>query len=169
MPPYQIESDITDSDERFFTLGAYLTAKVSTHWIAIVFGIVLLYSAIASFRHKPERVPDAANRTNTLADNLKLKGQYPTPDGREAYTAQRVPLGFGIMFGAGTLSGIFHGALQLDPQSIVQLGLVVLIATPVARVVLCLIGFARQRSALYVAISSIVLAILAYSLASNLR
>src|ERR1700727_2674603 len=31
-------------------LGAYLTAKVSTHWIAIVFGIVLLYSAVASFR-----------------------------------------------------------------------------------------------------------------------
>src|ERR1700735_3660402 len=37
-------------------LGAYLTAKVSTHWIAIVFGIVLLYSAIASFRGHHEDV-----------------------------------------------------------------------------------------------------------------
>src|SRR6201996_8427942 len=35
--------------------GAYLTAKVSTHWIAIVFGIVLLYSAVASFLQKPSR------------------------------------------------------------------------------------------------------------------
>ena len=36
-------------------LGAYLTAKVSSHWIAIVFGAVLLYSAIASFRKKADR------------------------------------------------------------------------------------------------------------------
>src|ERR1700744_5864879 len=35
-------------------LGAYLTARVSTHWIAIVFGIVLLYSAVASFREKTD-------------------------------------------------------------------------------------------------------------------
>jgi len=67
-----------------------------------------------------------------------------------------------------SISGIFHGAIHLDPQSIIQLGLVILIATPVARVVLCIIGFARQRSALYVAISSIVLAILIYSLSRNL-
>ncbi len=31
-------------------LGAYLTAKVSSHWIAILFGVVLFCSAIASFR-----------------------------------------------------------------------------------------------------------------------
>src|ERR1700761_177633 len=31
-------------------LGAYLTAKVAPEWIAIVFGVVLLYSALASFR-----------------------------------------------------------------------------------------------------------------------
>jgi uncharacterized membrane protein YfcA len=87
-------------------LGAYLTAKVSTHWIAIVFGIVLLYSAVASFRHQSENVSIAAKETNTLADKLELKGAYRTPNGPEAYTAQRVPLGFGIMFGAGTLSGL---------------------------------------------------------------
>ncbi len=68
-----------------------------------------------------------------------------------------------------SISGIFHGAIHLDPQCIIQLGLVVLIATPVARVVLCVIGFARQKSALYVAISSIVLAILVYSLTSSMR
>jgi uncharacterized membrane protein len=68
-----------------------------------------------------------------------------------------------------SLSGIFRGALHLQPESIIQLGLVILIATPVARVVLCVVGFARQRSALYVVISSIVLAILIFSLTKSLR
>jgi len=68
-----------------------------------------------------------------------------------------------------SVSGILRGVLHLDPQSIIQIGLVVLIATPVARVVMCVIGFARQRSALYVAISSIVFAILVYSLTKNMR
>src|ERR1700691_3261279 len=34
-------------------LGAYLTARISSHWIAVVFGAVLLYSAWASFRGRP--------------------------------------------------------------------------------------------------------------------
>jgi uncharacterized protein len=87
-------------------LGAYLTAKVSTHWIAMVFGIVLLYSAVASFRQKSENITRKPKQTNALAERLELKGAYPGPDGPEPYIAQRVPLGFGIMFGAGTLSGL---------------------------------------------------------------
>jgi len=86
-------------------LGAYLTAKVSTHWIAMVFGVVLLYSAVASFRQK-EEVARKPKQANALAERLELKGAYPGPDGPEPYIAQRVPLGFGIMFGAGTLSGL---------------------------------------------------------------
>ncbi len=49
------------------------------------------------------------------------------------------------------------------------MGLVILIATSVARVVLCLVGFARQRSTLYVVISSIVLEILVFSLTKSMR
>lgn len=71
--------------------------------------------------------------------------------------------------GLRSISGIFRGAIHLDPQSIIQMGLVILIATPVARVILCVLGFARQRSALYVVVSSIVLAILVYSLTKNMR
>jgi uncharacterized membrane protein len=63
-----------------------------------------------------------------------------------------------------TLRGIVHGAIRLEPKSIIQLGLVVLIATPVARVVYCVVGFARQRDRLYVVVSSLVLAVLIYSL-----
>jgi uncharacterized membrane protein len=66
-----------------------------------------------------------------------------------------------------TLAGIFHGAFHLDPRSIIQLGLVLLIATPVARVVFCVIGFARQRDKLYVVVSTLVLLILAYSLTNG--
>jgi uncharacterized membrane protein YfcA len=87
-------------------LGAYLTAKVSTHWIAMVFGIVLLYSAVASFRQKPDKAGLEPEPPNKLAEKLELKGFYPGSDGPEPYIAQRVPLGFGIMFGAGTLSGL---------------------------------------------------------------
>ena len=85
-------------------LGAYLTAKISGHWIAIIFGVVLLYSALSSFRQWSSNAP--AGQVNPLAQRLELSGTYPGPNGPESYTAERVPLGFGIMFGAGTLSGL---------------------------------------------------------------
>jgi uncharacterized membrane protein YfcA len=87
-------------------LGAYLTARVSSHWIAIVFGAVLLYSAAASFRRRTDEVPSQAKTANSLAARLELVGTLPGADNGERYTAQHVPLGFGIMFGAGTLSGL---------------------------------------------------------------
>ncbi len=84
-------------------LGAYLTAKVSPEWIAIIFGVALLYSAYGSFRKQSDH---AAAAPNALATRLQMYGTYPTSAGEVSYTAQRVPLGFGIMFGAGTLSGL---------------------------------------------------------------
>jgi len=63
-----------------------------------------------------------------------------------------------------TVKGIWLGFVHLHPQSIIQMGLVVLIATPVMRVLYCVVGFAQQGSRLYVAISSIVLLILIYGL-----
>jgi uncharacterized protein len=85
-------------------VGAFLTAMVSTKAIGIVFGIVLLYSAIASFRgHHEDAAPQ---HTGGLADRLRLEGEYPAEGGLKAYVAQRVPAGFGIMFLAGGLSGL---------------------------------------------------------------
>lgn len=63
-----------------------------------------------------------------------------------------------------TLTGVVAGAIALQPAAIVQLGIVLLIATPVARVLLTLIAFAVQRDWMYVLISAIVLALLGYSL-----
>ena len=64
-------------------------------------------------------------------------------------------------------SGIVRGAVRLSPRSIIQLGMILLIATPVARVAFCVVGFARQRSRLYVLISLTVLIILLFSLVNS--
>lgn len=63
-----------------------------------------------------------------------------------------------------SIGGVIRGAFHLEPRHIIQLGLLLLIATPVARVVYCVIGFARQRDRLYIAVSGIVLVVLLYSL-----
>jgi len=68
-----------------------------------------------------------------------------------------------------TVAGVVHGALRLNAESVIQLGVLLLIATPVARVAFCIWGFARQRDRLYMAISSVVFLILIYSLVSGGR
>lgn len=50
------------------------------------------------------------------------------------------------------------------PLAVVLVGLLILIATPVARVLFCLVAFALERDRVYVAVSAIVLLILLYSI-----
>jgi len=59
---------------------------------------------------------------------------------------------------------ILHDALALRGRGIIQLGLLLLIATPVARVAFSIFGFAEEHDRLYVIVTSIVLVVLAYSL-----
>lgn len=66
-----------------------------------------------------------------------------------------------------TVGGVLRGALARDGRAIVQLGLVLLILTPVARVALTLWAFVRQHDRLYVAVTTIVLALLLYGLISG--
>lgn len=63
-----------------------------------------------------------------------------------------------------TLGGILHDVQSLRGRGIIQLGLLVLIATPIARVAFLAAIFARQRDRLYTCVALIVLALLAYSL-----
>jgi uncharacterized membrane protein len=63
-----------------------------------------------------------------------------------------------------TPRGIIASALTFSGRGIIQLGLLLLIATPVARVVISVIGFARQRDFTYVVLTLIVLVVLLYSL-----
>ena len=63
-----------------------------------------------------------------------------------------------------TLAGITQSAIHLQPEGLIQFGLLLLIATPVARVVMAVIGFALEKDRLYTVVSAIVLAILIFSL-----
>jgi uncharacterized membrane protein len=63
-----------------------------------------------------------------------------------------------------TIGGVWHGAIQLDPIYLIQLGLLVLIATPVVRVIACVGGFALERDWMYAAVSLIVLVCLLASI-----
>lgn len=59
-----------------------------------------------------------------------------------------------------TLSGIFEGVFRLAAKDWIQLGVLVLMLTPIIRVVLSIIDFARQRDWLYVVITAIVLLVI---------
>lgn len=63
-----------------------------------------------------------------------------------------------------SVSAIVHGVLHLSGRSIIQLGLLILIATPVARVAFSAVAFAIEHDYLYVWITLFVLAVLLYSL-----
>lgn len=60
--------------------------------------------------------------------------------------------------------GIIKHALSFRGKGLIQLGLLVLIATPIARVVLSIFRISRQRDKMYVFVTCIVLIILCYSL-----
>ena len=61
---------------------------------------------------------------------------------------------------------IIDGVIHFDSLSIIQLGVLLLIATPVSRVIFSVIGFLFEKDYLYVLISLIVLGIIAYSIFS---
>lgn len=63
-----------------------------------------------------------------------------------------------------TLAGVANSAAHLQPEGLIQFGLLLLIATPVARVVMAVIGFALEKDRLYTLVSLIVLAVLIFSL-----
>jgi uncharacterized membrane protein len=63
-----------------------------------------------------------------------------------------------------TISGVLEKTVALEGRGIIQLGLLLLIATPVARVALSILGFAAERDRMYVVFATIVLVILLYSL-----
>ncbi|MBZ5722078.1 MAG: DUF1634 domain-containing protein [Acidobacteriia bacterium] len=78
------------------------------------------------------------------------------------------PANYRIFYGEPSdlrsLHGIVRGARGLHSRAIIQLGLLLLIATPVARVAFSIFGFAAERDRLYVLFTVVVLAVLAFSL-----
>ncbi len=95
-------------------LGANLAARVSTHAIAIVFGVVLLFSAY--FSRKSRSQAERGVPPDPLATRLRLNGSFPDADGPRSYNVQQVPTGWALMFGAGALSGLLgigSGAMKV--------------------------------------------------------
>ena len=66
-----------------------------------------------------------------------------------------------------TASGVIADAVAMRGRGIIQLGLLLLLATPVARVAFSVFAFAMERDVLYVVVTLIVLAVLAFSLAGG--
>lgn len=66
------------------------------------------------------------------------------------------------------VGGVLRAVADGRGRGFIQFGLLVLIATPVARVVASLVAFALQRDWMYVAITAIVLALLALSLSGRI-
>jgi uncharacterized membrane protein len=63
-----------------------------------------------------------------------------------------------------SVSGTVAAVLQGNTRALMQLGLLLLIATPIARVALSLVGFAKGGDWRYVAITTLVLVLLLFSL-----
>jgi uncharacterized membrane protein YfcA len=94
--------------------GAALAGVIPTSALAILFGIVLLYTAFRSFQSREEHSSDAP--AHPWANRLRLNGTYPSPNGVRHYTVQGVPQGFALMLGAGILSallGIGSGVIKV--------------------------------------------------------
>ena len=85
-------------------VGAALASTVSSHILAVIFGAVLIYSAFLSARR--QKKGHLMDRPDRWAELLKLDASYPTDDGKVKYHVRGVPVGFSLMFVAGSLSGL---------------------------------------------------------------
>ncbi len=81
-------------------------------------------------------------------------------NGLFAYSADTIPHGTFSL----SVSGFFNGLAALDPYSLIELGVMVLIATPVARVTASVLLFAAERDRIYVVITAVVLGLLLFSM-----
>jgi hypothetical protein len=94
-------------------IGAYVAGLVSPNAIAIVFAVLLLFTAAQSLRPTAEHVTEVSG---PLALRLRVGSTYPTEHGLQRYEVQHIPLGFGLMFVAGILSallGIGSGVVKV--------------------------------------------------------
>jgi len=94
--------------------GAFLISRISTSAIGAVFGFMLVFSAYLASRPRRER--PGHDQPDRLATLLRMDSSFPTPEGLRAYHVRAVPAGFGLMFVAGTLSGLLgigSGAMKV--------------------------------------------------------
>jgi len=83
--------------------GAGLVAVVPATAVAVIFGLVLIYSAWVS---KDSGSTASDSSPDPLAARLGMDGSYPGIEGPVTYNVHAIPTGFSLMFVAGTLSGL---------------------------------------------------------------
>ena len=94
--------------------GATLATHISTGAVSIVFGVVLIGSASLFWKRPAKNASD--DSPDALATRLRLNGSFPERQRHSKYNVRRVSLGWGLMFGAGTLSGLLgigSGAMKV--------------------------------------------------------
>src|SRR5471030_627448 len=83
--------------------GSILATHIPTHYIAILFGVILISSDLLSLKDKTEKI---IREKSYLAEKLKLNSSYPGNGGTVEYTVTRVGGGFFMMIFAGIISGL---------------------------------------------------------------
>lgn len=84
--------------------GALLSAIAPTSFIAVLFGLTLIFSSLNSLRKKQEHI---VLESSNLAKTLKLNGTYPSQSGEIiSYGTKNVIGGFSMMGIAGMMSGL---------------------------------------------------------------
>ena len=85
-------------------VGASLALRMRTGTIAVIFGIVLLYSAYVSTRTEGQK--SVSGQPDRISAFFRLDSSYPSSAGPKPYRVHNVPVGSGLMFIAGILSGL---------------------------------------------------------------
>lgn len=96
-------------------IGAIVAMYLDKMWIAIIFGVVLIFSAVRSV-YKSESNIDFEAKGDKWGDKLKLNGSYPVGGGIQKYNVHNVWGGYSLMTLAGILSGLLgigSGALKV--------------------------------------------------------
>jgi uncharacterized membrane protein YfcA len=94
--------------------GAFLAGFISTSIIAIIFGLILIFSAGVSLINHQDHIE--VREGGQLARRLKLNNSFPSENGNVRYTVRNVPGGFLMMNVAGIISGLLgigSGALKV--------------------------------------------------------
>jgi uncharacterized membrane protein YfcA len=85
-------------------VGTALVLYLHTSVISIIFGLVLIYSALVSFHRGSDSTRE--DTPDRIATWLRMDSTYPTSKGLQKYHVRGVPIGFLLMLVAGVLSGL---------------------------------------------------------------
>lgn len=94
--------------------GAIVAVYLNANYIAIIFGCILIFSAIMTLKKKVDH--STLDDSDKWANFFRLNGSYPDKGVDHKYAVKHVPGGFLMMLFAGTLSGLLgigSGALKV--------------------------------------------------------